>query len=112
MSSDLEVSEATLKKFFEVDLPRPFILLGTQPIIQLLAIYSAYLFGLTHMIMSTFQTLWRDQYNQTDTIASLHYISIMLGSIVGCEIAGPLNDKVSFRNSIFVLHICVAGKQD
>lgn len=94
MGSNPPVSEATLKKFFEVDLPRPFILLATQPIIQLLAFYTAYLFGLTHMIMSTFQTLWRDHYQQSTTTASLHYISIMLGSLIGCEIAGPLNDKV------------------
>jgi len=94
---------AELKQFFQVDLPRPFIMLGTQPIIQVLALYSAYLFGLTHLLTSTFQTLWTDVYNESKSTASLHYISLALGAVTGCEIAGPLNDKVCFQLLYFDL---------
>ena len=92
--SDKTLLEA-LKKLFTVDLPRPLVLLGTQPIIQVLALYMAYLYGLNFMTISTYQALWRDEYGQSISIASLNYISIGLGLVLGCQVAGPLNDKVS-----------------
>lgn len=85
----------TLKKFITVDLPRPLILLGTQPIIQALALYMAYLYGLNYLTISTYQTLWQDEYGQNVSTGSLNYISIGLGLVLGCEVAAPLNDKVS-----------------
>ena len=82
------------KKLARVDLPRPFILLGTQPIIQALAIYLAYLFGLNYLTISTFQAMWRENYGQSARAASLNYISIGLGFVLACETAGPINDRV------------------
>lgn len=84
-----------LKKLITIDLPRPFNLLGTQPIIQVLALYMAYLYGLNYLTISTYQALWQDEYGQSVSIGSLNYISIGLGLVLGCQVAGPLNDKVS-----------------
>ena len=84
-----------LKKLITVDLRRPFHLLGTQPIIQVLALYMAYLYGLNYLTISTYQALWQDEYGQSVSIGSLNYISIGLGLVLGCQVAGPLNDKVS-----------------
>ena len=96
---------AALKKLVTVDLPRPLILLGTQPIIQVLALYMAYLFGLNYLTLSTYQALWQDEYGQSVSMGSLNYISIGLGLVLGCEIAAPLNDKVSGTTSaLFSFH--------
>jgi hypothetical protein len=49
------------KTFFAIlqtALQRPFILLGTQPIVQVLACYMAYLYGLMYLMLSTFPMLW------------------------------------------------------
>ena len=86
-----------LEELVKVDLPRPFILLSTQPIIQVLALYMAYLYGLNFLTQSTYQTLWQAEYGQTVSIASLNYISVGLGFVLGCEIVAPLNDKVRAR---------------
>ena len=85
----------TLTKIITVDLPRPFILVGTQPIIWALGLYMAYLWGLNFLMISTYQVLWQENYGQTPSIASLNYISISLGFVIGCELAAPANDKVS-----------------
>ena len=85
----------TLTKIITIDLPRPFILVGTQPIIWALGLYMAYLWGLNFLMISTYQVLWQEKYSQTSSIASLNYISISLGFVIGCEIAAPANDKVS-----------------
>lgn len=85
---------AGLVKLVKVDLVRPFILLGTQPIIQTLSLFMAYLFGLNFLTISTFQTMWEKSYGQSVSEGSWNYISISLGFAIGCEIAAPLNDKV------------------
>ena len=76
------------------DLARPFIMLGTQPIIQLLALYMGFLFGLNHLTISTFHALWREVYQQDDFRASLNYIAITMGLLGGAEFTGPVNDRV------------------
>ena len=88
-------STKTLTRIITVDLPRPFILVGTQPIIWALGLYMAYLWGLNFLMISTYQVLWQERYGQTSSIASLNYISISLGFVIGCEVAAPTNDKVS-----------------
>lgn len=44
----------TLTKIITVDLPRPFILVGTQPIIWALGLYMAYIWGLNFLMISTY----------------------------------------------------------
>ena len=97
----------TMKKFFMVDLPRPFILLASQPIIWALGLYMAYLWGLNFMLVSTFQFLWEEIYNQTSSSASLNYISISLGFVIGCEVAAPANDKVSSSSFFYYEFLCL-----
>ena len=76
------------------EISRPFIMLGTQPIIQFLAVYMSLLFGLNHMTIATFHTIWLDIYAQPPTTASLNYISIAIGFVIGCQAIGYLNDKI------------------
>lgn len=83
-----------LEKLFKRDLKRPFILLFTQPIIQALALYMMYIFGLQYLSISTFQALFEQTYRQDAKSASMNYLSIALGFIVGCQVAAPLNDKI------------------
>ncbi|MCJ1282612.1 hypothetical protein MMC26_001937 [Xylographa opegraphella] len=47
--SKWETSDRTLTNALKDALMRPFVLLGTQPIIQVLSLYIAYLFGLTYL---------------------------------------------------------------
>lgn len=60
-------------------LGKPFILLGTQPIIQVLAAYAAIIFGTYYIFLTTIVGVFRDDYRQPVGIASLHYIALLLG---------------------------------
>ncbi|KAK3332931.1 putative bicyclomycin resistance protein [Cercophora scortea] len=84
----------TTKQRIRKGLARPFILLGTQPIIQVLAVYFGFYFGLYQLSIASYQAMWRDQYGMTPVQASANYVSISLGLLVGCQIAGTLNDKI------------------
>lgn len=77
-------------------LVRPFRLLFTQPIIQVLAVYMAYLYGLAYLVLSTFPTLWTSPkyYNESVGIGGLNYISLGVGFFAGAQITAPINDRI------------------
>jgi hypothetical protein len=73
---------------------RPCKLLGTQIIIQILAIYTAYIYGLLYLLLSTFSAVWIDKYKESIDTAGLNYISMGLGFVLGTQICAPINDYV------------------
>lgn len=76
------------------NLQRPFRMLATQPIVQLLATYMALLYGTMFLFLFIYPRMWRDQYDQSVRISSLNYISAAIGYIVGVNIAGHLTDRI------------------
>ena len=76
---------------------RPFKLLGTQPIVQVLACYMAYLYGLMYLMLSTFPSLWVPRYDMSTSISSLNFISMGIGLFLGTQIPAPLNDALYRR---------------
>lgn len=64
-------------------LVRPARLLATQPIVQLVALYMAYCFGITYLITVTFPVVWSEVYGETLGVGGLNFISIGVGSILG-----------------------------
>ncbi|KAI0469304.1 MFS general substrate transporter [Xylaria cf. heliscus] len=83
--------------FFELmrtNLQRPFRMLGTQIIIQVLALYMALLYGTMFLFLFMYPLLWTEQYHESVGIGSLNYISFAIGLIIGVNIAGHLNDYV------------------
>lgn len=76
-------------------LVRPLRLIGTQVIIQAMAIYLAYVYGLLYLALSTYVLVWTDVYKQSVEIATLNYLSLALGFTVGTQIMAPISDRVS-----------------
>ncbi|KAJ9633931.1 hypothetical protein H2199_009180 [Coniosporium tulheliwenetii] len=61
-------------KILRKNLVRPFIMLFTQPCIQALAFYRAFLYGLMYLV--------------------LNYLSLGIGFIIGLQICAPINDRI------------------
>lgn len=78
---------------------RPFKLLATQPIIQVLALYNAYLYGNIYILYADFIDLWTDVYGESTEIAGLNYISIAIGSAIAAECCTLINDRIYRRLS-------------
>ena len=89
-----EKSGRSFSKMLKLALVRPFILLGTQPIIQVLAVYLGYLYGLMYLILATYSALWTERYHESIGIAGLNYISLGLGYLVGTQSTARLNDTI------------------
>ena len=81
--------ERTVGKTLQISLIRPFKLLGTQVIVQVLAVYMAYLYGLMYLVLSTFPSLWETEYHESVGIGGLNYISLGVGFFLGTQICAP-----------------------
>jgi MFS family permease len=89
--------EKKLSQILKTALIRPFRLLGTQIIIQVIACYMAYLYGLMYLILSTFPGLWTNVYGERVGIGGLNYISLGVGFFLGTQITAPINDRIYRR---------------
>lgn len=90
-------SDRTLATIIRTALKRPFKLLATQPIVQVLACYMAYLDGLTYLMLPTFPILWVERYGMSTDIGFLNFISIGIGFFVGTQITAPIKDALYRR---------------
>lgn len=73
----------------------PFIMMFTHPATQVPSIYRAYLYGVMYLMLSTFPMVFEQVYNMSIGIASLNYLSLCLGFMIGLKITHPLMDGVS-----------------
>ncbi|KAK1981460.1 major facilitator superfamily transporter [Colletotrichum cereale] len=75
-------------------LMRPLRLLLTQPILQVVAVFLAYNFGMLYIVLSTFATLWIERYGQTESQSGLHYIALVIGYTIAAQVGGKLMDRL------------------
>lgn len=94
LRTEYESSDATLYTKLGQAMVRPFRLLFTQPIVQALAAYMSYIYGLCFLVYATFPDLWLYDYHESLTITGLNYISLSIGYALGTQIVAPLNDRV------------------
>ena len=73
---------------------RPFMMLATQPIVQVLSLYMMFLYGMIYLIFSTFPTLFAVKYGESPGIIGLNYASLGIGFFLGTQVCAPLQDRV------------------
>lgn len=65
---------------------RPLRLLCTQPIIIIMGLYQAYLYGLMYIVLTTYPNMWQERYKESISIGGLNYISLGLGYCGGIQV--------------------------
>ncbi|KAG7108059.1 Efflux pump vrtL like protein [Verticillium longisporum] len=94
LHTEFDHPDRTVRATLATALTRPFRLLATQLIIQCLALYMMYLYGLMYLVLSTFPALWEDVYRQPVGRAGLNYLSLGVGFFLGAQLCAPLQDRV------------------
>ncbi|KAG9247369.1 MFS multidrug transporter-like protein [Calycina marina] len=94
MHTAFDHPERRLAATLRIALFRPFKLLGTQIIVQVLAVYMAYIYGLMYLVLSTFPDLWEVRYHRSIATGGLNYISLGAGFFLGSQIGARLQDKI------------------
>ncbi|KAK5998217.1 Efflux pump vrtL [Cladobotryum mycophilum] len=94
LHTEFDHPDRTLTQSLTIALTRPFRLLATQPIVQVMSLYMMYLYGLTYLVLSTFAELWGKEYHESPGIQGLNYISLGIGFFLGAQICAPLQDRI------------------
>ncbi|KEF52091.1 uncharacterized protein A1O9_11717 [Exophiala aquamarina CBS 119918] len=93
LHTDREGPDHSMGKIMTKSLARPFIMLCTQPALQLMSLFRAYLYGLMYLVLATFPTVFQQSYDQSVSQASLNYLSLGVGFVGGLQVSGRLQDR-------------------
>lgn len=75
-------------------LTRPLKLLVLSPVVLLLSIYVAFVFGLMFLCFSTYSAVFIEQYHFSVGVSGLTYLGQGVGMIVGLILFGALSDRI------------------
>lgn len=75
-------------------LSRPLKLLVLSPVVLLLSLYVAFVFGLMFLCFSTYSAVFIDQYHFSVGVSGLTYLGQGIGMITGLILFGALSDRI------------------
>lgn len=73
---------------------RPILLLIKRPVIQVVSLIVSLNFGVYCLMLSTYASLWTDRYGESETISSLNYIAIAIGTTIASQAGGYFMDWI------------------
>ncbi|KAK5704727.1 hypothetical protein LTR17_021641 [Elasticomyces elasticus] len=73
---------------------RPCRLLLTQPTVQLVSVFMAFNYGTLFFVLSSYATLWTEDYHESVSTSGLHYIALVVGYIAAAQGGARVTDKV------------------
>ncbi|KIP12227.1 hypothetical protein PHLGIDRAFT_62113 [Phlebiopsis gigantea 11061_1 CR5-6] len=75
-------------------LVRPFKLFYSEPIVQLLGVYMAFVYGLLYLFLTTIPSIFEGIYHQEVGIAGLHYFALGVGLTGASQFNARLMDRI------------------
>ncbi|GAA6019164.1 hypothetical protein JCM10207_006571 [Rhodosporidiobolus poonsookiae] len=76
---------------------RPFTLITREPILQVLALFMAIIYGIIYIMIVSTSSIFSDVYGQSVGIASLHFIALCLGFFTASQIGARMLDVIYKR---------------
>lgn len=71
-----------LRRVLQINLLRPWVLLFREPIVLLLSLYMAVIYGTLYMLFSVYPIVYREQRGWSARVASLFFIGVAIGMLV------------------------------
>ncbi|KAE8154174.1 major facilitator superfamily domain-containing protein [Aspergillus avenaceus] len=87
----------SLTKRLRLAFTRPLQFFITEPIILVVAIYMACVFGILYIILSTFPKVWAEVYGESPGIGGLNYLSLGIGYVLGSQANTHASDAIYRR---------------
>lgn len=84
----------TPRRLFLRAITRPTKLLILSPIVLLLALLCAFVFGLLFMLFTTFPTVFEEQYHFSTGVSGLSYLGVGTGMVVSLGAFATVTDKL------------------
>jgi MFS family permease len=113
--SDIEQGKVSFQASFKLALSRPWILLFREPIVFLLSVYMAIVYGTLYMLFAAFPIVYQEGRGWNQGVGGLSFLGIMVGMLLAVVYSIVDNKryvKVEERNDGFAppearLHPCL-----
>ncbi|TFY74084.1 hypothetical protein EWM64_g9928 [Hericium alpestre] len=87
-------AERNWSEFIKHALFRPFLMWVYEPIVQLLGLYMAFVYGLMYLFITTIPGIFEGVYHERVGIAGLHYLALGIGLSGASQVNARLLDRV------------------
>ncbi|KAJ7606551.1 MFS polyamine transporter [Mycena polygramma] len=77
--SKFQTEDRTWQKIIRIALTRPFVLFYYEPIVQLLGIYMAFIYGLFYLFITSMPLMFQGTYHESVGISGINYIALGIG---------------------------------
>jgi multidrug resistance protein len=94
-SVDIEAGEITVGQAFRTAIARPFQLLFLEPIVVILSLYMAIVYGTLYLLFGAFPIVFQGHRGWSEGISGLAFMGVGLGMMVGIPFFGYLNKAYS-----------------
>lgn len=75
-------------------LTRPFVMFAHEPIIQLLGVFMAFVYGVMYLFLTTIPSIFKGLYHESIGISGLHYLAFGIGVTATSQTGARLMDKI------------------
>ena len=90
---EVERGRQTLGQSFKIALSRPWILLLTEPIVLLLSIYMAIIYGTLYMMFAAFPIVFQQERGWSEGVGALAFLGVAVGMIAAVIYTIPDNNR-------------------
>ncbi|PGH26449.1 hypothetical protein AJ80_01948 [Polytolypa hystricis UAMH7299] len=87
-------SGLTTKEIVVISIVRPMKMLFLSPIVLLLSLYVAVVYGYLYLLFTTISSVFTDQYGFSQGNVGLAFLGIGVGSVLGLAILGATSDRI------------------
>lgn len=78
-----ETVSLSIKEICEKNITRPLIMLFTEPILFLITLYNAFIYGLLYLFLTAVPLIFIGEYRFSEGVGQLPYISMLIGVFIG-----------------------------
>lgn len=82
------------KELFKISIIRPIKMLFCSPIVFLISLYMAAVYGYLYLMFTTFPRVFVGQYNFSNGSVGLTYLGVGIGSFFGLTFCGAVSDRL------------------
>lgn len=82
-----EETSLSINEIVEKNISRPLVMLFTEPILFLVTLYNAFIYGLLYLFLTAVPLIFMGRYHWQQGVAELPYIAMFIGTFIGGLIA-------------------------
>lgn len=73
----------SLKEICQNNISRPLVMLFTEPILLLISIYTAFIYGLLYLLLTAIPLIFMGNYHFVQGVGQLPYLAVVIGLVIG-----------------------------